>query len=234
MTPPSLNKLLSRLRQAVVEAYTHRSFTLPPELVTADTIPKAIDKIQERSNGAPLVGKYDSHAPIFILSAGWRSGSTLLQRLLCSSGEAVIWGEPLGDFATIPRLAHTLEPAAHGWPPDDYFSSYYDLNEFGSKWIANVTPPFHYLRVAHQALLYQWLGGPAAEQYQCEKWGMKEVRLTIEHAYYLRWIFPKSKFLFIVRNPVHAYASWRGIYGPAAGLNIIPGLPSHSHATGIC
>lgn len=30
---------------------------------------------------------------IFVLSAGWRSGSTLLQRMLMASGEALIWGD---------------------------------------------------------------------------------------------------------------------------------------------
>ncbi|MEO0535490.1 MAG: hypothetical protein AAF215_16660 [Cyanobacteria bacterium P01_A01_bin.123] len=40
--------------------------------------------------------KYDNSvadSPIFVFSAGWRSGSTLLQRLVMSDKSVVIWGE---------------------------------------------------------------------------------------------------------------------------------------------
>ena len=35
------------------------------------------------------------YSPLFILSAGWRSGSTLLQRLIISAKGVVIWGNLL-------------------------------------------------------------------------------------------------------------------------------------------
>src|SRR5262245_32576620 len=36
----------------------------------------------------------DGAAPIFLLSSGWRSGSTLVQRLINSDSSVLMWGEP--------------------------------------------------------------------------------------------------------------------------------------------
>ena len=42
-------------------------------------------------HGGPL----DREAPIFLLATGWRSGSTLLQRILVTDPHVLLWGEPL-------------------------------------------------------------------------------------------------------------------------------------------
>ncbi|MEO8487519.1 MAG: sulfotransferase, partial [Betaproteobacteria bacterium] len=41
-----------------------------------------------------------------------------------------------------------------------------------------------------------------------ERWGLKEVRLSIEHAAYLKWLFPRAKFLFLIRDPHACYRSF--------------------------
>ena len=43
-----------------------------------------------------------------MISAGWRSGSTAVQRLLVSSGDAMIWGEPLTTSEIYLRLRRLL------------------------------------------------------------------------------------------------------------------------------
>ena len=48
------------------------------------------------------------------------------------------------------------------------------------------------------------------EKYGKSRWGFKEVRLTIDHARYLKWLFPNAKFIFVYRNLFDAYRSWRG------------------------
>lgn len=147
---------------------------------------------------------------MFLLSAGWRSGSTLLQRLLCSSNEIVIWGEPLGDAAVIPRMASSLYSISNTWPPEEFLSRNQELESFSSSWIANVTPEISALKAAHRAYYDRWLGQSAKETYGVSNWGLKEVRLTVEHAKYLKWIYPNARFVFIYRNLFDAYSSWRG------------------------
>ena len=48
----------------------------------------------------------DSYSPIFIFTTGWRTGSTLLQRLITSSGETLIWGESGGALNDFQQAYH--------------------------------------------------------------------------------------------------------------------------------
>ena len=59
----------------------------------------------------------DTAAPIFLLSAGWRSGSTLLQRLIMSDKNVLIWGEPYDECGQIQAMADTLKAFRPDWPP---------------------------------------------------------------------------------------------------------------------
>ena len=40
------------------------------------------------------------------------------------------------------------------------------------------------------------------------RWGIKEVRLSADHAFCLRWLFPRAKILFLIRNPYDAFRSY--------------------------
>jgi hypothetical protein len=61
----------------------------------------------------------------------------------------------------------------------------------------------------HRALFDSMFADPA-KRAGASRWGIKEVRLGIEHAYYLRWLYPKARFLFLYRNPLYAYRSYVG------------------------
>lgn len=183
---------------------------MPPELRDVQQISSALTQIERRWPAKQETAVADQETPVFIFSAGWRSGSTLLQRLICSTGEIVIWGEPLGDAAVIPKLASTLAIFSDEWPPDDVFGKHIDLKEFADSWIANETPDMNWFKQAHRAIIATWLDKPAKDMYGTNRWGMKEVRLTIEHAKYLKWLYPNARFVFIYRNLFDAYRSWRG------------------------
>jgi hypothetical protein len=202
-------KIKRRILQTCTEIVTHRSFSIPPELKNLSKIDDAIDTIQKRWPTITTT-EPEQKGPLFIFSAGWRSGSTLLQRLICSSGEIVVWGEPLCDAAIIPRMAQSLSLLSNDWPPDSYLANNIQLESFSESWIANVTPPIESLWHAHRAFYEQWLGKPAKDIYGISQWGVKEVHLTIQHARYLKWVFPHARFIFIYRNLTDAYLSWRG------------------------
>lgn len=188
----------------------NRKFTLPVELKKADKVSSALNVIQQRWSESGSQKSEDTESPVFIFSAGWRSGSTLMQRLVISSGEVPIWGEPFGEAAIIPRLAYSLSAINFIWPPDNYFGNHSNLHKLSDQWIANLTPPVSSLKSSHRALIQEWLKTPAKQLYGVSRWGFKEVRFTIDHARYLKWLFPNARFIFIYRNLFDAYRSWKG------------------------
>jgi hypothetical protein len=149
----------------------------------------------------------DDDAPIFLFSAGWRSGSTLLQRLIMSDKNVLIWGEPYDECGLIQAMAEGIKAFRAGWPPAEYFYDGTPPNELSGNWIANLFPALEDMRKGHRALFDVAFAQPAKAA-GAARWGIKEVRLGAEHSHYLRWLYPKAKFLFLYRNPLEAYRSY--------------------------
>lgn len=146
-------------------------------------------------------------SPVFVLSAGWRSGSTWIQRRLLKEG-IMIWGEPYDLSSLIQSLSSQLRPFATGWPPKGYYFESKTGLSADTDWLANLYPSIADLRAAHRAYFERLFDAPARE-HGYTRWGVKEVRLTGEHALYLKWIYPNAKFIFLVRKPCDAFASYR-------------------------
>jgi hypothetical protein len=146
-------------------------------------------------------------SPVFLLAAGWRSGSTLLQRVLMSNGEFMIWGEPFARAGITALLASQFRVFTADWPPQDYFVANQG-NDLSAAWIANSYPDPAQLIAAHRAFFIQLLVTPAKGLGR-SRWGFKEVRLGGSHALYLKLLFPKARFVFLVRDPYACYASFR-------------------------
>lgn len=146
--------------------------------------------------------------PVFILSAGWRSGSTLVQRLICSHKEVLIWGEPFGDRIPVPRMAAMVD----GFHRADPHLKYTVNNLFkdpAQTWIANTNPGILPLQQAHQAFFENLFARPCLDS-GLTLWGAKFVRLTAAHAHYLKWLYPSAKFIFLTRHPMHSFLSYFG------------------------
>jgi hypothetical protein len=146
--------------------------------------------------------------PVFILSAGWRSGSTLLQRMVMAKNpDIIIWGEPYAAASPLQSLADQLRPFCDTWPVEDYFVGRQG-RDLAQEWVANLYPPAESFRAAHLAYCDALFAAPARERGRGQ-WGLKEVRFGADEVRYLRWLYPQAKFVFLLRNPFDAYRSYR-------------------------
>jgi hypothetical protein len=174
-------------------------------LTRARTVEAALHTISRRW---PEVKSVSAMEPIFILSAGWRSGSTFLQRLLTSANDIFIWGEPYRHAGIIDSLAGQVQAFTDEWPRYDFFIDHFREPDLTQQWVANLYPSMEHFIAAHIAFFECAFARPAREQ-GAQRWVLKDVTLTVDHACYLRWLFPKAKFIFLYRNPYHAYRSYR-------------------------
>lgn len=155
----------------------------------------------------PNLRSPNKSAPVFIFSAGWRSGSTLLQRWIMTNEDILVWGEPYRRASPISSLANQLPAFTRNWPADHFFSGY-DDGQLNQTWVANYYPAISALMNAHIAYLER-LFLESAVDHGRKRWGLKEVTLAVEDAMYLQWLFPNARFLFLYRDPYHAYSSYR-------------------------
>lgn len=174
-------------------------------LSNATTIKAGLDVIARRW---PHVVSQSESEPVFILSAGWRSGSTFLQRIVVSSGEIFIWGEPYRHAGIFEALARQIQAFTDKWPWDEFFINAFPDDDLSQQWIANLYPEIQCFLDAHVAYFEQLFERPLA-QIARSRWGVKEVTLSVDHARYLKWLFPKARFLFLIRNPYETYRSYR-------------------------
>ncbi len=168
------------------------------------TISDALEALERRFAPGPLP---DGGAPVFLFASAWRSGSTLVQRLLVSSGSLLVWGEPYDHSALVRRLAESLLPISDTWPPENYIADRHNPPT-AERWIANAYPHPSDLLAAHRAFFDRLFDAPAREM-GFARWGIKGVRLSGEHAVYLRRIYPDACFVFLHRNPYDAFLSYR-------------------------
>lgn len=146
--------------------------------------------------------------PVFVLSSGWRSGSTLLQRMIMESNrDILIWGEPFPHCNIHDGLVNQFRAFTSHWPPPPYFLSSMRLQDPSDAWVANLYPDVDDLLKAHRSFHHTLLAEPARRA-GWKRWGLKEVRFTIDHAAYLRLLYPKCKIILLYRNPFDAYLSY--------------------------
>ncbi|MEE9320236.1 MAG: sulfotransferase [Granulosicoccus sp.] len=200
---------------------------LAPEIADSWRVSAGVKAFQQRFDEPHACSSVsDKERPVFVLSAGWGSGSTLIQRLLISSGKLIVWGEPVDEAAPIHRLAQSVAAVRESWPPGEHFRPDWKTENLTDAWIANFAPDMQCFQSAHRRFVLEWLGTETRKA-GIERWGLKEVRLTIDHAVYLKWLFPHARFVFVYRDIYGSYLSirrrpWTSIWPDYPATPIIP------------
>jgi len=170
-----------------------------------DQLAKTIAALYVRDPAA-VDRERDAEAPIFLLSTGHRTGSTLLQRILVTDPRVLLWGEPLGDMAFVCRLTEMMRDSISPWNLEQWKNHDPNSTSIATSWISDLYPPGEDFQLALRALFDRWLGEPARQR-GFTRWGLKEVRLGAAEASLLHWLYPGAKFLILSRHPYDCYRS---------------------------
>jgi len=184
--------------------------------VAVPSLKQLRETIAMLESSGQLCDDRESESPIFLLATGWRSGSTLLQRILVTDPRVLLWGEPLGEMALVSGIAGILTRLSRSSPSEHWADNEGLFSSLATSWIASLYPPGKDLRLGLLAFFDQWIGQPARER-GFQRWGFKEVRLGAAEATLLHWIYPKAKFVLLARNPYDCYRSlsdsgWHHLY----------------------
>jgi hypothetical protein len=197
MSPYQLKQSALRAMRGCTSVITSSSPSL--------NITHGLEELVKATANPIAAGRYDEEEPIFLLATGWRTGSTLMQRILITDPQLLVWGEPHGDLDILNRLGEIIAGFCRPIAPDSVILTE-KTEKMSGEWIANLYPRTSVIRQAMQSMVYGWLGQPAKEL-GYTRWGMKEVRLGYAEAALLLWLFPKAKFVVITRNPYDSYRS---------------------------
>jgi hypothetical protein len=139
----------------------------------------------------------DETAPLLVLAAGQRCGSTLIQRLLSSHPRVLIWGEHVGQLRPVLIANQRLRL----WTETNGMAGRNELAANGYQgFIANLTPERTAIDKACAAFIDTMFAEPAREA--CRPiWGFKEVCYGLSDVLLLREFFPQLRVIQIVRDP---------------------------------
>jgi hypothetical protein len=136
--------------------------------------------------------------PVFLLAGGGRTGSTLVQRLVVSTGQVLMWGEHRG--AIIEHLL-AMTKSLGSWLA---YQGRFDWARFRLEgyfaWIPNLNPELPCFFSASREFLEHSLGH-TARQMGYPRWRFKEIRYGREEALFLHRLYPDTRFVILIRNP---------------------------------
>lgn len=151
----------------------------------------------------PLVASVDPN-PVFVFGCCQRSGSTLVQRLLNTHPDLMIWGEHHGYLNQFIAGYHSLLTwkAEHPSSVDDFMAL--ADRTFMPNAIADIGALDDAFR-KHVAALF-----PVPQRRGVgSRWGFKETRYGIDIAFFLEKLFPGARFIHLVRHAANCLSSMR-------------------------
>lgn|GEM_PF-1303060 len=135
--------------------------------------------------------------PLLVLGSGHRCGSTLIQRLLNSHPEVLIWGE---HYGALNAVFQAMEDLGH-WDREFGEVGREEFEQHGHQgWIAIMMPGIGAVERASRAYVVSMFAEPA-QALGRPRWGFKEVRYGAEFATRFRVLFPNTRVVHITRDP---------------------------------
>jgi hypothetical protein len=136
--------------------------------------------------------------PILVLASGQRCGSTLIQRLLSSHPDILVWGEHGGQVRDVLEASRSMEMWDEG-VQGSVLRKEFDEDEHQG-WIANLLPGPEAFADAARAYLDTLFASPAAARGR-QRWGFKEVRFGLDEASWVRDLYPGTRVVHVTRDP---------------------------------
>lgn len=152
----------------------------------------------------------NQHSPVLVLSVCWRTGSTLLQRLLCDAG-ILVWGEAGGALDMLEDAFERYRQMVgdgsrryrHGFGGNgarqlEEFSAATARGQLG--WIACMNIAESAILAAFRSLFDTIYAGPARDM-GFRRWGIKEVQSGAAVAAWFRRLYPGTRIIVLARHP---------------------------------
>ena len=134
--------------------------------------------------------------PVFVLASGPGSGGELLANMLAAGCD--LWAQPYGEADPLDGVTRLFRHLRADWPRSS------DLAEDAPP--ATRQPPLQSLVDATLAYLLTLLRDPGAAG-GARPWGLLEFRHSVDMAHCLRWLFPRARIVFLIRDPYAGYAA---------------------------
>lgn len=148
--------------------------------------------------------------PLFIWAPTTRCGTTLLQRLITSSDELIVYGEFEYYAMDLINIFTQLTRLKDDGQFDEDRKRYADGElDF---WCPHLKPDTEQLQqsVAEHFYRITTIYENTAREDGFERWGLKNPHFPEESLEPLRMLLPRSKHLFIIRNPYDVAESQKG------------------------
>jgi len=154
------------------------------------SFPKETNEYFSKAKKAKVEGE-----PIFLIGFTPRCGSTLVQRMLCSIDNVMLWGEPQGAIAEIYHF-HTKLMEINRKSSLQMANSQYQEYDYKG-FISNLSPTPRYVDAKkHLSSLLEWHFD--AKSYA--SWGFKVINWSPRMVSRLHSLFPDASFIFLHRN----------------------------------
>lgn len=159
-----------------------------------------------------LIRQIRQNRHVFVFSVCGRASSTALQRILNSSGEICLWGEPwviLEAFRHYLFVDNLLDNEVVKLQKDGLAMLQASLEDGQhTRFYANAFPDWKPYRDHLADLVTGQLLPPGGEVSPETKFGFKEIKgESVQHLRGIRRMFPNSRFIFLFRDPREQWVS---------------------------